>query len=53
MKGYLHRSQLRLGVLCPPALVERWEAYAFKNELPMTEVARLALVAYFDAAEQS
>ncbi len=46
MAGYLHRQQLRLGVLVTPQLAERWEAFAAKNELTMTEVARRALVAF-------
>lgn len=49
MTGYKHRQQIRMGVLCPPQLVERWEAFSLKNELTMTEVARQALVAFLDA----
>lgn len=48
---YQHRNQLRLGVLVSPQLAERWEAYAAKSELTMTEVARQALVAFLDANE--
>ena len=48
--GYKHRQLIRMGVLCPQALVDRWEAYATKNEFPMTEVARKALVAFLDDA---
>lgn len=51
MSGYKHRQQIRMGVLCPQALVERWEAFAKKNDLDMTEVARQALVAFLDSAK--
>ena len=49
--GYKHRQQIRMGVLCPQALVDRWEAFAKKNDLDMTEVARRALMAFLDGAE--
>ncbi len=51
MVGFKHRQQIRMGVLCPPALVERWEAFAKAKGLDMTEVARQALVAFLDHAE--
>lgn len=51
MAGFKHRQQIRMGVLCPPQLVERWEAYSTKSELTMTEIARQALVAFLDANE--
>ncbi len=51
MAGYKHRQQIRMGVLCPEALVKRWEAYAKKEGLDMTEVARRALVEFLDNDE--
>ena len=50
MSGYKHRQQVRIGFLMSPELLKRLEGYAAKNELPITDVCRQALVLFLDCA---
>lgn len=47
--GYKHRQQIRLGVLMPPALVDRLEVYVQSTEHSLTEVIRQAVVEFLDS----
>lgn len=49
--GYKHRQQVRLGFYCTQALADRLEAFSKRNELSITEVIRVAVVAYLDGVD--